>query len=314
MDCRSFLDRLEALLDETLGGDARRAAEEHLRECADCRQLVELARSEPDGTAVEPPDSLAGSILERTSGPACETARDRLCDYVDGSLPEFDSDLVRLHLDGCEACEGLAAALASLARELPAMAEIEPDSAFVSDVLSRTVPWRRRLARRLEKLTAIRDLWPRVVRRPRFALEAAYVGTLVLVLIFGPNLPLAGVPRKAIDMLRARPLVESGEARHRIARIEGRVVSGARDVWEATGGEIAAGSRRVATDLAQRYARTGETRSDLGRRAGQLVDAARDADPGAAATALRGIGSDLGTLWEHLASNESEEGDNPVRR
>lgn len=314
MDCRSFLDRLEALLDETLGDDAGRAAEEHLRECADCRQLVELARTEPDGTAIDLPDNLTGSILERTSGSACETARDRLCDYVDGSLSGIDAELVRLHLDGCEPCEGLALALVSLAGELPTMAEIEPDSAFVSDVVARTVPWRRRLARRLEKLTAIRELWPRVVRRPRFALEGAYVGTLVLVLIFGPNLPLAGVPQKAIDMIRARPLVESERARDGIARFEGQVVSSARDIWEATGGEVAAGSRRVATDLAQRYERTDETRSDLGRRAGELVDAARDADPGAASTALRGIGSDLGTLWERLASNESEERDNPVRR
>jgi len=314
MDCRSFLDRLEALLDETLGGDARRAAEEHLRECADCRQIVELARSEPGGMAVEPPADLAGSILERTSGPACDGARDRLCDYVDGSLPEIDVELVRLHLGGCEACEGLARALTSLAGELPAMAEIEPDSAFVGDVLARTVPWRRRLARRLEKLTAIRDLWPRVVRRPRFALEAAYVGTLILVLIFGPNLPLAGVPRKAIDMIRARPLVESGEARDRIAELESRAVSGVRNLWEATGGEVATRSRTIAADLAQRYERTGEARSDLRRRGNELVGAARDADPGAAATAFRGIGSDLGTLWEHLASNESEEGDKQLRR
>ena len=311
MDCRSLLDRLEALLDETLGGDARRAAEEHLGECADCRQLVELARTEPDGSAVEPPGNLAGSILERTSGSACETARDRLCDFVDGSLSGIDVELVRLHLEGCEPCEGLAQALLGLAGELPTMAEIEPDSAFANDVLARTVPLRRRFARRLEKLTSIRELWPRIVRRPRFALEGAYVGTLVVVLIFGPNLPLAGVPQKAIDMIRARPLVEPNEARDRIARIENRVASGVRDIWDATGGEVAAGSRRVATDLAQRYERTDETRSDLGRRAGELVDAARDADPGAAATALRGIGSDLGTLWERLASNESEERDNP---
>jgi hypothetical protein len=237
-----------------------------------------------------------------------------LCDYVDGSLPEIDVELVRLHLGGCEACEGLALALTSLAGELPAMAEIEPDSAFVGDVLARTVPWRRRIARRLDKLTAIRDLWPRVVRRPRFALEAAYVGTLVLVLIFGPNLPLAGVPRKAIDMIRARPLVESGEARDRIAELESRAVSGVRNLWEATGGEVATRSRTIAADLAQRYERTGEARSDLRRRGNELVGAALDADPGAAATAFRGFGSDLGTLWEHLASNESEEGNNPVRR
>ena len=107
MDCRSLLDRLEALLDETLSGDDLRAAEEHLHECSDCRSFVELARTEPDGSALEPPADLAGSILERTSGPACDGARHRLCDYVDGALVDPDRELVRLHLDGCRDCEGL---------------------------------------------------------------------------------------------------------------------------------------------------------------------------------------------------------------
>jgi anti-sigma factor RsiW len=307
MDCRSLLDRLEALLDGTLSDDDLRAAEEHLRACADCRSFVELARTEPDGSALEPPADLAGSILERTSGPACDGARNRLCDYVDGSLAELDAELVRLHLDGCRECEGLARALVSLAAELPAMAEIEPDPAFVGDVLARTVPLRKRFARRLEKLASIRELWPRVVNRPRFALEAAYVGTLVLVLIFGPNLPLAGMHRKAIDLVRVAPRVESGEARMRIAEIEDRIVSGTLSLWAATGGE-------VATDLAARYEKTGGTRHDLRLRADDFVEAARSTDPAAAATALRGIRSDLGTLWERLASNESEEGDNPDRR
>jgi predicted anti-sigma-YlaC factor YlaD len=300
MDCRSLLDRLEALLDGTLGGEDLRAAEEHLRGCAECRGFVELARTEPQAPVLEPPADLAGSILEKTSGSACDGARDRLGDHVDGTLEGLDSELVRLHLDGCRECEGLARALASLAAELPAMAEIEPDAAFVDDVLAKTTSRRRRFPRQLEKLASIRDLWPRVVNRPRFALEAAYVATLVVVLVFGPNLPLAGMSQRAIDLVRAGSRVETGDVRT-------RVVSGTRDLWSATGGGLAA-------DLAERYERTGGTRFELRLRADELVEAARDTDPAAAADALRGIRSDLGTLWEHLASNESEEGVNPDRR
>ena len=98
-----------------------------------------------------------------------------------------------------------------------------------------------------------------------------------------------------------------------LAAIETRVSSGARNLWEATGGEVAAGSRSVADGLARRYGGTADARSDLRRHGSELLDAALAADPGAAATAFRGIGSDLGTLWERFASNEIDERDNPER-
>jgi hypothetical protein len=105
------------------------------------------------------------------------------------------------------------------------------------------------------------------------------------------------VPGRALDLVPERG---------RISELEGRVVSGGRSFWQSTGGELAAG-------LAERYERLDGARNDLRRRADELAEAARDVDPEAAAAALSGIRSDLRTLWERLASNESEEGDNPRR-
>lgn len=65
--------------------------------------------------------------------------------------------------------------------ELPALAEMDPGPGFAERVLLATslkpAPegWRSRLA----------GAWPALVRRPRFAWEAAYVATVCLVLAFG---------------------------------------------------------------------------------------------------------------------------------
>jgi hypothetical protein len=65
--------------------------------------------------------------------------------------------------------------------ELPALAEMDPGPGFTERVLLATsmkpAPegWRSRLA----------DAWLALVRRPRFAWEAAYVATVCLVLAFG---------------------------------------------------------------------------------------------------------------------------------
>jgi hypothetical protein len=66
-------------------------------------------------------------------------------------------------------------------RDLPMLAEMDPEPGFAERVLSATsrkpVPdgWRVRVA----------DRWRALVRRPRFAWEAAYVATVCWVLVFG---------------------------------------------------------------------------------------------------------------------------------
>ncbi len=196
MNCRDFEDRLEALLDGALDGHERRRCERHLAACGRCRELAEPLAA----ATAAPPEDLLGAILARTSGPACDSAEDRLCAWLDGELGGGGRELMAAHLKSCAGCRGLAAAMARLAADLPRLAELRPDPGFVAAVLAATLPVQVRL-RRWWAAT-----WPRWLRRPRFASEAAFVATMVLVLIFAtPGTPLAAVPTKALRLARTNP-------------------------------------------------------------------------------------------------------------
>ena len=116
--------------------------------------------------------SLVKRVLARTSGPACPSAEDRFVAFAEGELDAVDRDLVKSHLARCPGCREELARVREWLAELPQAAEVEPDPCFVDDVLRRT-------SRRPSRA----DAWRRLVLRPRFALEAAYVGAVVLLVI-----------------------------------------------------------------------------------------------------------------------------------
>jgi anti-sigma factor RsiW len=220
LDCPGLLDHLEAFLEGRLDDDVRLAVEQHLSDCAHCRELTQRLRAAPEDRNLEPPAGLVETVLAGTTGSVCETARERLCDYVDAELEPFDGELMRSHLSGCDECSTLARCLSRLSTELPLLAELEPDPAFVGDVLRRTLPVRAPTAPWADRIA---DGWRRLVQRPRFALEGAYVGAFALALLFGiPNSPLAGVPRKALDFATVNPVAElKGPAAELEARLSG---------------------------------------------------------------------------------------------
>jgi hypothetical protein len=124
-------------------------------------------------------------------------------------------------------------------------ADIDPGPAFTARVLAATT------RADVRGPLAWRMLWLSLVRRPRFAFEAAYLLTLVFVLVAGN--PLAAVGR---TMDRAEPLVERIEPSARA--IGARVVemrgvgSSVRDVgsgFSRTIPSLAALARRVAAPL-----------------------------------------------------------------
>jgi anti-sigma factor RsiW len=141
-------------------------------------------------------ENFVASVLRRTSGAACQRAEEWLCDYVDGSLGRDDQALVEGHLEHCMGCARLAEALRVSAEVLPALAAFDPGPGFTEAVLAATRATERAgwsaarviglagvgLSRPLEALTAS---WNRWLARPRFAFEAAYAATLVLVLVVG---------------------------------------------------------------------------------------------------------------------------------
>jgi hypothetical protein len=122
--------------------------------------------------AMDPRDDLVASILRATSGSPCRAAEERLPDLVDGVLDAVDVELIRGHLEGCGPCTALARALLEVGSALPQMAEVDPGRAFTEAVLVRTsrAP-RQRWAAAFQAL----------LLRPRFALEGAYLGSLVFV-------------------------------------------------------------------------------------------------------------------------------------
>lgn len=265
--CRTCIDRLDDLLEGRLNAADRREVEEHLLSCPGCRELKDLAAGE--ATSIAPPPDLLGAILARTSGPACGSARGRLCDHVDRLLASVDDDLVRAHLEGCDECGGLARALLRLAVDLPPLAEMEPGPRFVADVLSRTSR-RQTLAARLAApfLAACR----RLALRPRIAWEGAYAGSIALLILFGtPNAPFAGVPGKALELVRS-----AQEAVPVAAGEVPRIRTVVRSRWEETTAEVQGRTRVLGTELQRRSWKTWD-----------------------------GLRQELGTLWERIASQET---------
>jgi anti-sigma factor RsiW len=219
VDCRTYEDLLDALLDGRLSESERKALEAHAAGCPRCSEMLSLVTMELGDVEVPAPEGLAEAVLQRTSGSPCGRARELLCDLVDRTLQEADAELVRIHLDGCAECRSTAAALARLREDLPLLAEIRPGERFVEGVLSRTSRgWRWRLEERLRLLLA----------RPRLAAEGAYLGSFFfMVLVAVPGAPLRGLPGGALQATRseltervvasAKPIADLGP---RVAALE----------------------------------------------------------------------------------------------
>ncbi len=193
-------ERFQAVLDDFLNGNLsdESPAQNHLEDCAGCRDLVALLREDLELPQVPAPAGLAEAVLQRTSGPACKSAREFLPGYADGGLPESDTELLAIHIQGCRDCRSLEAAVRMLAVDLPNLAEMEPPAGFTAQVLAATS----------EKLSLAQRFTASVqtmMQRPRFAFEAAYIASITLVLLFG--LPFTGDGGgRVLEMARMQPV------------------------------------------------------------------------------------------------------------
>lgn len=253
MSCERIQDRLFEYVDDALDAGVRHEIERHLEGCAACAEFAEALRAPVDQT-----EDWTRAVLRKTASDPCTQAFDRLPPWIDGDLERFDADLVGGHVEHCTECDALAGVLRAMRENLPELAEVEPDIAFADEVLAATVganttapveiplPWVARL-----------DGWfAKLMQRPRIAWEGAYVATaFLLLLVFFPGSPLAGVPSKALDITRKSP-----------DRIEQPFVAfrtnlnvGAQEAWFST--QTAARSLAVRASAesgdAYRYARHG---------------------------------------------------------
>jgi hypothetical protein len=277
MDCRSWEELLERHLDGTLTAAERQASETHLAACGRCRDLLTAAEASRRILAGEARADLTDAILERTSGPPCRRAEELLPDLVEGRLGATDAQLVRHHLRHCRACDRLAVTLTWLLPELAEMGELAPDAGFTADVMAATVGADLRTGGILDRLRA---WWRGVSARPRFAFEAAYVGTLLLVLLFGtPVSPLKETPPHLLAMIQtgpasllASPLEAAGDE---LAALGGAAWGRSGGAVGAAVGELAAGARE---DLARRRERAAPALRAAGEDARGVVSALLEAD------------------------------------
>jgi hypothetical protein len=127
---------------------------------------------------------LTRRILAATSGSACARAESLL----DADLDPVDRALLAGHLVRCTPCRELAETLAWALPVLPTLAERDPGRLFTAAVLARTSRRPTRgLVPSLERLMlAVQALG----QRPRFALEAGWVGAVIAaILIWSPIAP-----------------------------------------------------------------------------------------------------------------------------
>ena len=164
-------------------------------------------------------EALTRAILARTSGNACASARDRLCDFVDGALDPFDRALVAGHLEHCTPCADLAGALSETSAVLTSFARLAPRTSVVFDVLRATSrrPPEPGLGERLSAWLG------RAAARPRFSLEVAYVLTVLLLVVLGN--PVAAFRDASV---RVEPRVAA------VAGAVGRPIAKARAAGEDT--------------------------------------------------------------------------------
>ncbi len=271
MTCNELTERFDEFIEERLRPAESRDVEFHLKSCIACRETLELLAGSEEGSHPAPPAGLLSTVLNRTSGKACGRARVLLCDHVDGGLGQVDDELMRLHLHGCADCAALETVLSRMAVDLPALAELRPDERFVLEVLARTVPRRRRVARRLADLATG---WRALVQRPRFAWEGAYLGMVFLVLLFAvPTSPLAGVPQRALVLMRSNPVAILGR---QSAELAPRYRVTVRTTWNDTAAQAAAATRDFAEGVAE----------------------------GSSGT-LEAIRIGFGTIWERLTSQDT---------
>lgn len=200
MICREFEARLETLLDGHLDSATSQVCLSHARRCAACSELLAAAGGPiPDGIG-DDPGSLTATVLENTIGSACGQAREHLPDHADQALDSVDRELVELHLAGCSDCRRLSATLVAMRRELPKLAEMTPDPQFATDVLAAT------MLRQPRWQSWWQGHWSGWVQRPRFAMEAAYVGLLVVMLVLGAfSTPVAALPQKGVQLMQPEP-------------------------------------------------------------------------------------------------------------
>jgi hypothetical protein len=306
MSCAHFEERWDEFLAGGLSDVEHRAAAAHLGGCAQCAALVATLRETlaalPEAGAATPPADLAAAVLARTSGAACGAAQAVLCEFVDGVLADTDRDLVAAHLGHCARCEALRATLVWVGAALPTMAQLDPGPAFTRAVLEATAA---QTPRRAWSRNALAERWQQLVARPRFAWEAAYVGLLLVVALFGTSIsPFRDVPPRALAAVQLDPRSAVQGAGAHARAVHGGIGALGRQAWNVSVTPI---SRRLASQAdayADRHPGMHEAWGNLQLHLGEMRQRMGDRNFAAASLSLRAVRGDLRALWQSGAGSQ----------
>lgn len=180
-------------------------------------------------------EELTRSVLARTSGSSCPSAHERLAPLADGDLEAGDAELIRLHVAHCGECARILDVVAWLAKELPALAEVEPGPAFTRDVMAATAGRRSFAGVVQDWMDRARDAARALAVRPRLPLEGAYIGAMVVwLLVAAPFSPLRGVPEQAAELARINPAAVAQAAVVPLPEFLSNPADAARAFWSST--------------------------------------------------------------------------------
>ena len=309
LSCQDLAVRVADYLDDSLDAELRARIERHLRACPACQELLAAMRDNQDILSGSLGEDLTGAILSRTSGPACLRAESFLPDLIAGELPAADTELVDSHLEHCSDCRAVAETLVWLLPLLPQMGEIQPGRDFGAQVLARTTrrrSWRRRVheglqgrAEALERgFAGISQRWARAWQRPRFALEAAYFGVLLIVALCAtPVSPLREAPPQALAVVQAGPQHLS-DIVHNLGELPAGGAAFGSSVWAAATDRTAALLRPMSRDLERRRAQAAPAWTDLRAQADTLVARVRQGRIPEAGLTLKDLAGATAELWQ----------------
>ena len=209
------------------------------------------------------------NVLERTSGSPCQRATSLLPDLADNELEGLDRQLVQAHLEHCPGCRAVAVTFGWLGNLLPDMAILEPGPDFTAAVVARTSQALTPEEKAVRAGVAIGGAglmdrlgrwWQQQILKPQFALQFAYVATVVLVLLTAlPISPFRGTPEKALKVMQAGPaaipVVGSAQlwVNDRSDALLGKVHGEVKSKWQV-----------LTIDLAQRRDRSRDARGQFG--------------------------------------------------
>jgi hypothetical protein len=295
MNCETLDILLLKALEGGLTENDRQAFDRHVAACARCRAVVYPVLATP---RVEPPSSLLEGVLRRTSGSPCGRAKDLLCLDLDGELDGLDAELAHAHADGCPDCALVRTTLARMAEDLSGMFQVEPPPRLVEGVLELTSRETAGPPRRDARRPRFEVLWNQLVRRPRFAWEAAYVGAMLFWLVLGA--PLSAGSEHVRELL---PDIRRSSSS--LAYLRGDMSGLGRDLWASAERTWSSSLTRIEADLGSRTQRVHGALSGVRQGGGELREAIRTLDLTESGQAVKRMTLEAREALTELVSDET---------